>query len=145
MKKLLLILTICLAFSCKKKDNDTNLDITRYTWPLQSATISPAKEINGKMVTDFIITSDNTSCLSNYTLNFSANGSFSFTSNGALCDMISYDKAKWSRNGNEIKLNNSYTPEETVILNGKTITQKYTSKENGITYTITYTFTAKSK
>ena len=144
MKRLLLILTICLAFSCKKKD--TADEITKYNWPLQSATVSPALQVNGIAVTNFKTLYGNSSCLdSNYTLNFSADGSFAFTSTGALCDMISYHKARWTKNGNEIILNTGYGPEETVILNGKMITQKYTFEKEGKTYTVTYIFTAKAK
>ncbi|MNI53409.1 hypothetical protein D3C73_1082360 [compost metagenome] len=108
--------------------------------------VNPAIQINGSTVTNFKTDKDDSSCLnSNYTLRFSANGSYAFTSTGALCDMISFHKAKWTKNGNEITLNTGFGNDETVILNGKTITQKQTFERDGKTYTVTYLFVAKSK
>lgn len=146
MKKLLLILSLCLALGCKKKNDDANVDITKYTWPLESAIVNPAIQVNGVTVTNFKTAEDNSSCInSNYTLRFSANGSYAFTSTGALCDMISFEKAKWTKSGNEITLNSGYGNDQIVILNGKTITQKQTFERDGKTHTVTYLFVAKSK
>ncbi|MGN7987802.1 hypothetical protein ACTJKC_10705 [Pedobacter sp. 22226] len=146
MKKLLLLLIICLAFACKKKDNVTIDDITRYNWPLQSATVNPALTADGKSSTNFMTFSGPGACLNNnYALNFSANGSYAFTSTGSLCDMISFQNAKWTKNGNEITLNAGFGNPEIVTLNGSYITQKYTFDKEGKTYTVTYIFIAKSK
>lgn len=146
MKKLLLILTLCLALGCKKKNDEAIVDITKYNWPLGSAMVNPALQVNGITVTNFKTDKDDSSCLnSNYTLRFSSNGSYAFTSTGALCDMISYHKAKWTKNGNEITLNTGYSNDEIVILNRNTITQKQTFEKDGTTYTVTYLFVAKSK
>lgn len=146
MKKLLLILTVCLAFACKKKDNEANMEITKYTWTLQSAIVSPALQVNGKAETNFMTMTASSACLNNnYTLNFSNNGSFAITSTGPLCDMISFKDAKWTKEGNEIKIDNGNGHISIYILNGKNITNKYVFDQNNITYTVTYVFTAKSK
>lgn len=147
MKKLLLILSLCLALGCKKKNDDANVDITKYNWPLESATVSPAMQVEGKAVTNFMTMYGPSGCLNNnYTLSFSENGTFAFTSNGPLCDMISYQNAKWSKNGNEITLNDGFSKNARVAkLEGKNITDKYVFEQNGTTFTVTYIFTAKSK
>lgn len=147
MKKLLLILSLCLALGCKKENDDANVDITKYTWPLESATVSPAMQVEGKAVTNFMTMYGPSGCLNNnYTLSFSENGTFAFTSNGPLCDMISYQNAKWSKNGNEITLNDGFSKNARVAkLEGKNITDKYVFEQNGTTFTVTYIFTAKSK
>jgi hypothetical protein len=64
---------------------------------------------------------------------------------GSLCDMISFQNAKWTKNGNETTLNNGFGNKETVNLNGSYIVQKYTFEKEGKTYTVTYIFAAKSK
>ncbi|WP_431292997.1 hypothetical protein [Pedobacter sp. P26] len=146
MKKLLFIFTLCLAFACKKKENVNIDDITRYNWPLQSATVNPALTVNGKPSSNFMTLSGPDACLSNnYALNFSPGGSYAFTSTGSLCDMISFQNAKWTKNGNEITLNTGFGNSETVNLNGNYITQKYTFDKEGKPYTVTYIFAAKSK
>ncbi|TCD12867.1 hypothetical protein EZ449_02145 [Pedobacter frigidisoli] len=144
MKKLILILAICVAFGCKKKNETVEDDITKYSWPLTSATISPALVVNGRAETNFKIMSGPSGCLNNnYTLSFSNDGSFAFTSNGPLCDMISYQNAKWSKKGNEITLNDGQP--HNVILSGNIITDKYSFNQDNINYTVTYIYTARSK
>jgi hypothetical protein len=146
MKKLLLILIACLAFACKKKETVLDDDITNYKWPLQSAIVSPALQINGKAETNFMTMTASSACLNNnYTLNFSNSGAFAITSTGPLCDMISFQNAKWTKEGNEIKMDDGFGHTSTYTLNGKAITNKYVFNQNNITYTVTYAFTAKSK
>ncbi|CAH0163052.1 hypothetical protein SRABI27_01403 [Pedobacter sp. Bi27] len=146
MKKLLLILTLCLAFACKKKETLAIDDITSYKWPLQSATVSPVLTVDGKSSSNFMTLSGPSSCLNNnYALSFSSNGSYAFTSTGPLCDMFSFQNAKWTKSGNEITLNTGFGNTETVNLKGTNIIQKYTFEKEGKTYTVTYIFTAKSK
>jgi hypothetical protein len=148
MKKLLVILTLCLALGCKKKnDAENTTEITKYNWALESATVSPAMQVEGKAVTNFMTMSGPSGCLNNnYTLSFSENGTFAITSSGPLCDMISYQGAKWSKKGDEITLNDGFsnTPRMAKI-EGRNITDKYVFEQNGTTFTVTYIFTAKSK
>lgn len=144
MKKVLLIAAICLAFACKKKTILNADDITAYKWPLASATITPAKVVDGKSETNFMLMSGSSSCLNNnYTLSFSKDESYAFSSNGPLCDMISFKNAKWTKNGNEIKLDDGFGHTSIYNLSGSTITNNHVYTENNITYTINYTYTAK--
>ncbi|QIL39915.1 hypothetical protein G7074_11950 [Pedobacter sp. HDW13] len=148
MKKLFLILTLCMALGCKKKnDAENTTEITKYNWALESATVSPAMQIEGKAVTNFMTMSGPSGCLNNnYTLSFSENGTFAITSTGPLCDMISYQNAKWSKKGSEITLNDGFSSNARVVkIEGKNITDKYVFEQNGTTFTVTYIFTAKSK
>ncbi|MGM9477680.1 hypothetical protein ACS5PU_14705 [Pedobacter sp. GSP4] len=148
MKKLLLMVTLCLALGCKKKnDAENTVEITRYSWALQSATVSPALQVEGKAVTNFMTLAGPSACLNNnYTLNFLENGTFTITSNGPLCDMISYQNAKWTKKGNEITLNDGFSTNARVAkLEGKNIIDKYIFEQNGTTFTVTYIFTAKTK
>lgn len=143
MKKLLLILLICTAFACKKSEVDGS-DITRYSWPLVSATVNPAMVVNGKAETNFKTMAGPSGCLNNnYTLSFSKDGSYAFTSNGPLCDMISYQNSTWTKSGNEITLSDGLGHDTKVTLNGNSITQKYVFEQNGTTHTVTYLYTAK--
>jgi hypothetical protein len=146
MKKLLLILTVCLAFGCKKKDSEANVEITNYNWILQSAVVSPALQIDGKAETNFMTMAGPSGCLnSNYTLNFANNGAFAITSTGPLCDMISFQNAKWTKTGSEIKMDDGFGHISIYTLDGQKITNKYVFDQNNTTYTVTYVFTAKSK
>ncbi|UKT63737.1 hypothetical protein [Pedobacter mucosus] len=146
MKKLLLILSVCLTFACKKSGSVSIDDIAKYSWPLASATVNPALTVNGKTSTNLITTAGNDACLNNnYTLNFSSDGSYAYTSTGSLCDMISFKNAKYTKNGNEISLNSGFGNTHIVLLTGNTIVDKYTYEQDKVTYTVVYTFTAKSK
>jgi len=146
MKKTLLLLMVCLGLACKKKTVDAENDVTKYSWPLQSATVSPALLINGQLETDFKTKSASQACLNhNYTLEFSKNGNFAFSSNGPLCDMISYQNATWIKTGNEITLNYGAGTAHKVQVSGNIITDKYTFEQNNTTYTVTYIYTAKPK
>ncbi|MCZ4243351.1 lipocalin family protein [Pedobacter punctiformis] len=146
MKNFLLIALICLAFGCKKKDIVTGNDITKYNWPLSSATVKPAMVANGMATTNYMTMPGNSTCLNhNYTLSFYDDGFFSVSSNGPLCDMFASSKATWVINGNDIKLNNGMGNESVVKLNGNTITGIDTFEQNGVTYTVTYIYKAKSK
>ncbi|PWS27771.1 hypothetical protein DHW03_09340 [Pedobacter yonginense] len=143
MKKLLLIAAICLAIACKKKTVDAD-DVTMYKWPLTSATITPAKVVDGKAETNFMLISGPSACLNNnFTLVFSKDGSYAFTSTGPLCDMITYKNAKWTRSGNEFKLEDGFGNASYLNLNGNTMTNNYTFTENSVTYTVKYIYTAK--
>ncbi|PWS32449.1 hypothetical protein [Pedobacter paludis] len=144
MKKILLIVTICLAFACKKKTVSEVVDITTYNWPLASATITPAKVVDGKSETNLMLISGSSACLNNnFTLVFSKDGSYAFTSTGPLCDMISFKNAKWTKTGNEIKLDDGFGHISIYNLSGNIITNNYVYTENNITYTVSYTYTAK--
>ncbi|KQR71777.1 hypothetical protein [Pedobacter sp. Leaf176] len=143
MKKLFLILVLFTAFGCKKKSINPE-DITQYEWLLSTATISPAMVINGKPETNFKTMSGPSGCLnSNYTLSFSKDGSYAFSSNGPLCDMISFRNAKYTRNGNEITLNDGGAQPSKYILSGNSITNKYTFEQNNVSYTVTYIYNPK--
>lgn len=133
------------ALGCKKKTENLE-DITQYSWSLTSATISPAMIIDGKPETNFKTMSGPSACLNNnYTLSFSKDDTYNFSSNGPLCDMISYQNAKYSRNGNEITLNDGAAHPSVYTLSGNSITNKYTFEQNNVSYTITYVYNPKSK
>lgn len=143
MKKLLVILVLFTAFGCKKKSINPE-DITQYSWPLSSATISPAMVVNGKPETNFKTMAGPSACLNNnYILSFSKDGSYAFSSNGPLCDMISYKNAKYTRNGNEIILNDGLNHSSIYTLSGNSITNKYIFEQNNVSYTVTYIYNPK--
>ncbi|RLJ77476.1 hypothetical protein [Pedobacter alluvionis] len=48
MKKLILILTVCLALGCKK---DLDKTLTKKDWRIESVTVSPAMTISKKTST----------------------------------------------------------------------------------------------
>ena len=147
MKRLLLISLICFAFACKKKEVIAGNDITKYSWRLLSATVSPAMVINGKSETNYMTMSGSSACLNhNYTLSFYDNGSFNISSNGPLCDLfVPAAKTSWIVSGNDIRLNDGMGNESVFKLDGNTITDINTFQQNGVTYTITYIYKAKSK
>ncbi|SER93614.1 hypothetical protein [Pedobacter rhizosphaerae] len=146
MKKTLLLLMVCLGLACKKKTVNAEDDITKYSWPLQSATVSPALLINGQLETDFKTKSASQACLNhNYSIEFFKSGNFAFGSNGPLCDMISYKNATWVKNGSQITLNYGTGSSHTIQISGSVITDKYVFEQNNTTYTVTYIFTAKPK
>ena len=143
MKKLFLILVLFTAFGCEKKTINAE-DITQYSWSLSSATISPAMVVNGKPETNFKTMAGTSACLNNnYTLSFSKDGSYAFSSNGPLCDMISYKNAKYTRSGNEITLNDGLNHTSIYTLSGNSITNKYAFEQNNVSYTVTYIYNPK--
>lgn len=144
MKKLMLLAFFCIALSCKKKTDDVS-NITDYNWPLTSANSNPGRLVNGKAETNLLKIQDGGCISNNYMLTFYAKGTYAFSSNGPLCDIFSSDKARWTKNGNEITLNNGYGITEIVTLDGNTITSKSSYESDGITYTTTYVFTAIKK
>lgn len=144
MKKLMLLAFFCIALSCKKKTEDV-VNITAYTWSLTSATSNPGRLVNGKSETNLLNINDGGCINKYYTLSFSTNGTYAYSSSGPLCDMFISDKARWTKNGNEITLINGYAISEIVTLSGNTITSNHTYESNGINYTVTYVFTAKKK
>ena len=147
MKNLVFIALILFVCGCKKKIIVENEEITNYSWPLKSATINPAMNVDGKSTTNYMTMAGASGCLNNnYTLSFSKDGSYAFSSNGPLCDMISYVNSKWTKSGNDIILTDSVISRtQKYYLSGNTITNEYSFNQNGIDYTVRYTFIAKKK
>jgi hypothetical protein len=140
MKKLLLILTVCLAFSCKKDPDKT---LTKKDWRIESVTVSPAMTIGQKTSTNYMELMGPSSCVSTSIISFSPDGTYTSGSNGALCDMISDTSIKtWRRDGNQIFLSNA--PQSPLILSGDKLTQTTsTPSQQGIIYTFVFVYKSK--
>ena len=145
MKKLILFILLCSFFACKK---DPAQDITKYSWVLEKAVVSPAITVNGKATTDYKNAYGSESCLaSNYTYTFLNTGIFQVSSTGALCDMVANNETqKWVKNGDEIRLSgsNSYGI-QLFIVTDNFMKNTSTFTNNGVNYTVDYTYKAKSK
>jgi len=137
MKKLILILTVCLAFGCKK---DLDKTLTKKDWRIESVTVSPAMTIGKKSSTNYMGPS---SCVSNSMISFSKDGTYTSGSNGALCDLKPDTSIKtWKRDGNQIFL--SYAPQSPLILSGDKLTQTTsTPLQEGIIYTFVFVYKSK--
>lgn len=144
MKKLGLFLCLCTFFSCQK---DAANHITKYRWVLDQAVVTPAMTINGKATTDYKNKNGSGSCLaSNYTYVFLASGIYQVSSNGALCDMApNSDSQKWTKEGDKITLTHGSGASREATVDGNKMEQVTTFSEGGTTYTVKYTFKAKSK
>jgi hypothetical protein len=145
MKKLILFICVCALFSCKKENVD---DITKFNWVLKTATRTPGKMYNGKLETDYIESDPSTCLKNNYTIVFSNSGTYSYASNGPLCDLVANDNSlKWTQNGNQITLINTRNNNSTTDakLEGTQLTYTTTHNDNGTNYTIVWKFIAKSK
>ena len=140
MKNLLLMLAVCLLFSCKK---DADKTLTSKTWAIESVTVTPAMTVGSKTSTNYIELFGPSSCVANMKMSFSDNGTFSAGSNGALCDMfITNDVKTWRRDGDQIFLSTS--PSSPFTLQGKTLTQTTTTDvTGGIVYTFVYVYKAQ--
>ncbi|NII84887.1 MULTISPECIES: hypothetical protein [unclassified Pedobacter] len=140
MKKLLLILTVCLAFGCKK---DLDKTLTKKDWRIESVTVSPAMTIGQKTSTNYIELMGPSSCISNAMISFSKDGTYTSGSNGALCDLKPDASIKtWRRDGDQIFL--SYAPQSPFILSGDKLTQTTsTPPQGGIIYTFVFVYKSK--
>ncbi|MCZ4223928.1 hypothetical protein [Pedobacter rhodius] len=142
MKKILVILAFCTVLGCKK---DADKTLTSKNWKIESATVTPALTIGNKTNTNYIELMGGGSCIANMMISFSANGTFTSGSNGALCDMIATTDIKtWKRNGDQIILSGSEN--FPMILKDNKLTQTITTKPiGGIVYTYVYVYKAQSK
>lgn len=142
MKKLLIILTLCIAFSCKKNTDKT---LTNKNWKIESATVTPALTIGNKTSTNYIELMGGASCIANMLISFSVDGTYSAGSNGALCDMASTSNVKtWKRNGDQVILSGSEN--FPMLLKDNKLTQTVTTNPiGGIIYTYVYVYKAQSK
>nr|WP_315420571.1 hypothetical protein [uncultured Pedobacter sp.] len=140
MKKLLLILTVCLAFGCKK---DLDKTLTKKDWRIESITVSPAMTIGQKTSTNYMELMGPSSCVSNSMISFSSEGTYVWSSNGALCDLLSDTSIKtWKRDGDQIFL--SSAPQSPLILSGDKLTQTTsTPLQGGIIYTFVYVYKSR--
>ena len=142
MRKIIIVLFICVAAACKK---DTDKTLTAKTWVIESATVSPAMTLGAKTTTNYIELMGPNSCVANMMINFSTDGTYSMSSNGALCDMyVSTDIKTWRRDGEKVILSaNGTSP---MLLKGDKLTQTTTSNApGGVIYTIVYVYKAQSK
>ncbi|WP_379087262.1 hypothetical protein [Pedobacter sp. UC225_65] len=144
MKKLVLLFCICAFISCKK---DAAKDITKYRWVLDKAVVSPAMTVGNRTTTDYKSINGPHSCLANnYTYVFLTTGTYQVSSNGALCDMVANSSSqKWTKEGDKIILANGYGSNREATVEGNKMEQTSTFSKEGITYTVKYTYKAKSK
>ncbi|MBO9675957.1 MAG: hypothetical protein J7577_21110 [Sphingobacteriaceae bacterium] len=140
MKKLLLILTACLALSCKK---DLDKTLTKKDWRIESATVKPAMTIGQKTSTNYLELMGPSSCVSNSMISFSPEGTYVWGSNGALCDVLSDTSVKtWKREGDQIFL--SAMPKSPMTLKGDKLSQiTSTTTPDGIIYTFVFVYKSK--
>ncbi|TBO44971.1 hypothetical protein [Pedobacter kyonggii] len=140
MKKLILILTVCLAFGCKK---DLDKTLTKKDWRIESVTVSPAMTIGQKTSTNYMELMGPSSCASTSMISFSKDGTYISGSTGALCDMKSDTSIKtWRRDGDQIFL--SYAPKSPMTLKGDRLTQSTSNPgEGGIIYTFVFVYKSK--
>jgi len=141
MKNILLMLTICALFSCKKNSNQ---ELSSRNWRIASSTITPAMTLGSKTSTDFLALMGPSSCEANTELSFSSDGIYTQGSNGALCDMYYDTNSKpvtWTRNNDRITLSSS--PDFIFILSGNTLTSTTYITTAGTTYTLVRVYKAK--
>ncbi|MBE5319601.1 hypothetical protein IM793_10545 [Pedobacter sp. MR2016-19] len=139
MKKLILILTVCLAFGCKK---DLDKTLTKKDWRIESITVSPAMTIGQKTSTNYMELMGLSSCESNSMISFSSEGTYVWSSNGALCDMLSDTSIKtWKRDGDQIFL--SAMPKSPMTLKGDRLIQTTSTPAAGIIYTFVYVYKSR--
>ena len=140
MRKLILILTVCLAFGCKKNLDKT---LTKKNWRIESVTVSPAMTVGQKTSTNYMELMGTSSCASTSMISFSQDGTYTSGSNGALCDMR-YDTSvkTWKRDGDQIFLSTS--PKSPLILKGDRLVQTTSNPgEGGIIYTFVFVYKSK--
>ncbi|RZL33779.1 MAG: hypothetical protein EOO96_11530 [Pedobacter sp.] len=142
MNRILLILIICLSFSSKK---DLDKKLSSKNWRIESITVTPAMTIGSKISTNYLDLSGPSSCEATTTLIFSADGIFTQSANGALCDLFQLPNSKpvtWTREGNQILI--SSAPQFPYTLSGNKLTQTKTSVASGGTvYTFEYVYSSK--
>lgn len=144
MKKLLLIICVCIVFSCKKDNASEN--ITAYNWVLKAQIISPAITIDGKTSTDYLSLQNPEGCTKNFAYTFLETGIFTFGSNGALCDMIANTNSqKWKLEEDQITLDygNGSSATPPLKVNENTLTQTSTITVSGTNYLLTSTYVAQ--
>lgn len=142
MKKLLLLLAICLTLSCKK---DLDKKLSSKNWRVESVTVSPAMTSGNKTSTDYLELMGPQSCAATTTLTFSDKGIFTSGSNGALCDLFYDPNSKpitWTREGEQITISSS--PQSPFTLKGNKLTRTTTTTSAGGTvYTFEYVYKAQ--
>lgn len=148
MKRLFLFLCICFSIACKKDSSfQNNKDITSVKWVLESAVLSAPLPYNNSTTTDYIAIQGPSSCLANnYTLTFSEDGTYQFSSTGALCDMVGSNKnQKWTRKDSTITLNGSSNYEQQIIIKDNSLTYRIANTPGVVYWNVLYTFKAKLK
>jgi len=92
---------------------------------------------------------DPSTCLQhNFTVTFSADGTYGYSSTGPLCDLIGNDKSlKWTKEGDKITLsNNNAAIIANIIQKDKLVYENnFTDNNLGVNYKVVYTYKAKSK
>lgn len=142
MKKLLLLICVCTALSCKKDSNDV-LDNKSFT--LQSATVSPGILINGKLETNYMAMAGSSACLNyDYTLTFKNDGTYTLSSRGPLCDMVANTNSqKWTKKGDQVTLTHAALNTIVATLKGNKLSYTLSSPIGIVNYTVVYEFIAK--
>ncbi len=141
-----LVLLVCISLLACKKDASEN--ITAYNWVLETAVISPAKTYNGKQETNYMLMDPSTCLQNSFTITFSADGTYGYSSTGPLCDLIANDKSlKWTKEEDKITLsNNNAAIIANIIQKDKLVYENnFTDNNLGVNYKVIYTFKAKSK
>ena len=141
MKKLLLMLVICTALSCKK---DVDKTLTSTNWKIESTTVTPAMTIGTKTSSNYLELMGPSSCDATMIISFAKDGTFTAGSNGALCDLFVNNTSitTWKREGEKIFLSSS--PNSPLILKeGKLVQTVTTAPQAGIVYTFVYIYKEK--
>ena len=147
MNKLMVFVCISFILSCKKSPMIDSTDIIGQKWVLETAILDrPLPLSSGVLTSDYIAINGIQSCLANnYTLVFSPDGSYKYSSTGPLCDM--YDgtiNKTWVReNENTIILNKNSEKPVTITLKGNTLTYTIPNTPGVVYWAVTYTFKSK--
>lgn len=145
MRKLALILCLFCLLSCKK---DASEDVTAYNWVLVKATVNPGKMYKGKIETDYMLMDPSTCLANNFTINFSKDGTYAYSSSGPLCDMAQNTSSLvWTQNGKDINLSNTGGTINARIEDKNKLVYANTFSDSNVGqyYTVEYVFSAKAK
>jgi hypothetical protein len=135
-KLILFISFAVMAFGCKK---DKTEDLTAYRWVLSAQTVNPEMTIGNKTSKNYLSMQNPEGCTKNFTYRFSTNGTYSASSNGALCDMLANsDKQVWSKEGNvlTLALNGFVSSSKTLTITNNTLIEDAMFEQGGKTYQI---------
>lgn len=157
MKKItLLVMSVAMLAlgSCKKDDDNNPTPSTSKTgiliakpWKETARTISPAIDINGKMVTDLY--AEGEECDNDDIYKFNADKTYVAEEGATKCnpaDPQVWDTGTWSFNADETQLIvNSLVQTNYNILSisGTKATLSYVNVQNGVSYTTTIVYTAQ--
>ena len=133
---------VMLLGSCKK---EPSADITKFNWVLTSATASTEITMGNRTSSDLKVVFGEGSCYSDLIYAFLSNGTYMLSSTGSLCDLAATNgNQQWTKKGNNVTLTNGAN-EQSLTINGDTMTETSMITINGQTAVITTIYTAKRK